>query len=85
MKKSKFVKEAEEFVMSILESNRWTIANITKETTSLAIELTKKFRGHYWDNLLAANIIIHGIPILYTENTKDFKTDSITTINPYSD
>tara|TARA_Y100000310_G_scaffold345406_1_gene464634 strand:- start:23320 stop:23742 length:423 start_codon:yes stop_codon:yes gene_type:complete len=83
-KKIKEVKEAEKIVQSILNSDRWIIKSITKETTNLAIELSKNNKGHYWDNLIAANLILNGVTKIYTENVKDFKSDIIKPINPFN-
>ena len=83
-KRYKSIKEAEEIVNSIINSNKWIIKEITKETTKLAIELSKDKKSHYWDNLISANLILNGVSKIYTENTKDFKSSLIKPINPFN-
>ncbi len=49
------------------------------------IRETKIVRQHYFDRQLAALMIQESIPLILTENEKDFKEiDGITPINPFA-
>ena len=47
-----------------------------------AIELVKLYRAPFWDALIAATMLEHGIDTIVTENERDFKKiPGITIIN----
>ena len=47
------------------------------------MRIVKKLKLHFWDALIAATMIKHGIRVIYTENVKDFaKLREIKAINP---
>jgi predicted nucleic acid-binding protein len=48
------------------------------------MEIVESVRAPFWDALIAACMLEHGIEVIVTENEKDFKNISgITIINPF--
>ena len=82
-KNIKNIKEAEEIIKNIIGSNKWIVKDIGKGTTLLAINLTKNNSKNFWDNLIAANLILNDVREIYTEDTKGFKSELIKVINPF--
>lgn len=76
-------RSGEEIIKGIINSNKWIVKEITIDTTILAITLTKNNKGHFWDNLIAANLILNGVKELYTEDISGFKSDLVKVINPF--
>ena len=82
-KNIKNIKEAEEIIKNIIGSNKWIVKDIGKGTTLLAINLTKNNSKNFWDNLIAANLILNDVREIYTEDTKGFKSELIKVIDPF--
>ena len=82
-KNIKNIKEAEEIIKNIIGSNKWIVKDIGKDTALLAINLTKNNSKNFWDNLIAANLILNDVREIYTEDTKGFKSELIKVINPF--
>ncbi|MBI4440346.1 PIN domain-containing protein [Candidatus Woesearchaeota archaeon] len=78
----KNAKEGGEIVKGILNSDKWVVRGIGKETTILAINLTEANKRHFWDNLITANLILGGVKELYTEDARGFKSDMVMAVNP---
>lgn len=76
-------RDGEEIIKGIINSNKWIVKEITIDVTILAITLTKNNKGHFWDNLIAANLILNGVRELYTEDIGGFKSDLLKVINPF--
>lgn len=75
---------AESVLRGILLSSQWTVIDRTPETVFKAIELVKAYRVPFWDALIAACMLEHGIHTIVTENERDFKkTPDVTIINPF--
>jgi len=59
------------------------VISFNEDTVINAIDISVKFKIHYWDSLLCATMKQNGITGLYTENEKDFKKIAwITVVNP---
>jgi predicted nucleic acid-binding protein len=53
-------------------------------TIMKAMEIVESARAPFWDALIAACMLEHGIEIIVTENEKDFKKiPGITVVNPF--
>jgi len=52
------------------------------EDVATAISLAEAKRKVFWDAMLAATMQGHGIKVILTENTKDFKFKGIKAVNP---
>ncbi len=76
--------EAGERAKAIINSPRWKVFDITRETIPLAVDLSKSHGTSYWDCLIAAVMKQNGVSKIYTENTKDFlKIPGIEAVNPF--
>jgi predicted nucleic acid-binding protein len=79
------VTAAEATVDAILVSSRWKVIDRKPETVRKAIELVKVNRVPFWDALIAASMLEHGINTIVTENEGDFKrVRGITVVNPFA-
>jgi len=68
----------------IVRSNRWLIIDRQAETLFRAIDLVESLRTPYWDALIAACMLEHGIGTILTENERDFnKIPGLIVINPF--
>jgi predicted nucleic acid-binding protein len=71
-------------VKAILASSRWRVIDRTPDTLLKAIELVKVTRVPFWDALIGASMLEHGIETIVTENDRDFKKiRGVTAINPF--
>lgn len=76
------VAEAGKRAQAIINSSKWKVFDVTKETVSDAIDLSKNHGTVYWDSLIASVVKLNAVSTIYTENTKDFsKIPSIEAIN----
>jgi predicted nucleic acid-binding protein len=76
--------EAETTVRAILASSRWRVIDRKADTLFKAIDLVKSARVPFWDALIGACMLEHGIRVIVTENWTDFKKiRRITAINPF--
>ncbi len=56
-----------------------------EHTLLSAMRLSQAHNLHFWDCLIAACMLEHGVKIIYTENVKDFSgIAGIEAINPFS-
>lgn len=78
------VEQAESIVQEILGSEKWCVLDRQKDTVLHAIELVKLHRAPFWDALIAACMLEHGIHTIVTENERGFKKiPGITVVNPF--
>lgn len=64
----------------------FTVLFYSENTVSAAVKLSSEKKVHFFDALLAQNMLEHNVRIIYTENTKDFnKIPGIKAINPFTD
>ena len=76
--------DAKTIVSDILRSSRWMVIDRNAETVMKAMEIVESVRAPFWDALIAACMLEHGIEVIVTENEKDFKNiPGITVINPF--
>jgi len=78
------VVDAKTIVSDILRSSRWMVIDRNAGTVMKAMEIVESVRAPFWDALIAACMLEHGIEVIVTENEKDFKNiPGITMINPF--
>jgi len=76
--------QAGSIVKEFLRSPKWRVLDRGEGTIVQAIELVKQHRIPFWDALIAACMLEHGVRIIITENERDFKRiPGITVINPF--
>jgi predicted nucleic acid-binding protein len=68
----------------ILRSGHWLVVNRQAQTLLTAIDLVERTGVPYWDALIAACMLEHGVTTIVTENERDFrKIPGLTVINPF--
>lgn len=78
------VVDAKTIVSDILRSSRWMVIDRNAGTVMKAMEIVESVRAPFWDALIAACMLEHGIDVIVTENEKDFKNiPGLTVINPF--
>lgn len=78
------VGQAGDIVRQILASEKWRVLDRHGGTVLQAIELVKTRRVPFWDALIAACMLEHGIETIPTENERDFKKiPGIKVVNPF--
>ena len=78
------VVDAKTIVSDILRSSRWMVIDRNVGTLVKAMEIVESVRAPFWDALIAACMLEHGIDVIVTENEKDFKNiPGITVMNPF--
>lgn len=78
------VSSARTIVADILRSGRWLVLDRQAGTMMTAIELVESTGTPYWDALIAACMLEHGLATIVTESERDFrKVPGITVINPF--
>ncbi len=71
-------------INDIIEFNNWQVLGLDETSIIIAIDLSIKYKIHYWDALLCATMKQNGVTNVLTENTKDFdKIPWITAVNPF--
>jgi len=65
--------KAKKIVKDMIDFNSWHVISFNEDTVINAIDISVKFKIHYWDSLLCATMKHNGITGIYTENEKDFK------------
>jgi predicted nucleic acid-binding protein len=79
------VEQAESIVREILGSEKWRVLDRQKDTVLRTIELVKLHRVPFWDALIAACMLEHGVRTIVTENVRDFKRiPGVTVVNPFT-
>jgi predicted nucleic acid-binding protein len=78
------VVDAKTIVSDILRSSRWMVIDRNAGTVMKAMEIVESVRAPFWDALIAACMLEHGIEVIVTENEKDFKNiPGLSIINPF--
>lgn len=78
------VSTARTIISDILRSSRWLVIDRRARTIIRAIDLVERIGTPYWDALIAACMLEHGVSVIVTENEQDFKRiPGITVINPF--
>lgn len=78
------VDQAGRIVKEILGSTKWRVLDRRPGTVVQAIELVILHRASFWNALIAACMLEHGIGSIVTENERDFKKiPGMTVINPF--
>ena len=76
--------EAQVIVEGVLAASPWRVIDRGPGTVRKAIGLVKAYRASFWDALIAACMLEHGVPTTVTENEADFrKIPGITVLNPF--
>lgn len=76
--------DAKTIVSDILRSSRWMVIDRNAGTLMKAMDIVETTRAPFWDALIAACMLEHGIEAIVTENEKDFKNiPGITVMNPF--
>lgn len=72
-------------IQAMLASSRWRIIDRGPGTVLQAAELVRRYRTKFWDTLIAASMLEHGVGTIVTENERDFRRiPGIAIINPFS-
>ncbi|MBI2088089.1 MAG: PIN domain-containing protein [Deltaproteobacteria bacterium] len=80
------VSEARTVISDILRSSRWLVIDRQARTMMKAIEFVEITGVPYWDALIAACLLEHGIHTIITENERDFRRiPGITVVNPFKE
>ncbi len=76
--------EATGTVADILRSGRWVVIDRRAGTVLTAMDLVASVGAPYWDALIAACMLEHGIRTILTETERDFgKIPGLPVINPF--
>lgn len=74
-------KDAAAIVGAILSSANWKVFDYT----GFSLQRCLEFPSHeFWDALIIQTLKEHNIQQIVTENTKDFMSSGIRTVNPFS-
>ena len=73
---------AESIVNDFIESKQWIVKDLDANRLKLGMNITKKYKVHFWDALICANAVLEGVDEIYTENIGDYKSELIKAINP---
>jgi predicted nucleic acid-binding protein len=71
------------FVSSIARFDGWRVVGYDGATVESALELGERHAIHFWDALLAATMLAHGIDTVVTEDAHLSRVPGITAVNPY--
>ena len=75
---------AEDIIKGIITGGQWQVIDRRSEAVFRAIEFVKVHHAPFWDALIAACMLEHGVHTIVTENERDFKKiPGITIINPF--
>jgi predicted nucleic acid-binding protein len=78
------VVDAKTIVADILRSSRWVVIDRNAGTLMKAMDIVETVRAPFWDALIAACMLEHGIEVIVTENEKDFRNiPGVTVVNPF--
>lgn len=71
-------------VQGILSASHWEIIDRGPASLMHAVELVKQRRAKFWDALIAAAMLEHGLGTIVTENVRDFRRiPGIRVVNPF--
>jgi predicted nucleic acid-binding protein len=78
------VASARTIIADVVRSRRWLILDRRVETIMRATEFVEHHGAHFWDALIAACMLEHGVRTIVTENERDFKKiPGISVVNPF--
>lgn len=75
--------EVRRFVSSIARFDGWHVVGYGGATVDRALELRERHGVHFWDALLAATMLEHGIDTAYSEDGHLARVPGVTVVNPY--
>ncbi len=79
------LKSCADFIDNIVVLRTVEKISYSEHTLLSAMRLSQAHNLHFWDCLIAACMLEHGVKIIYTENVKDFSgIAGIQAINPFS-
>lgn len=71
-------------LQGILSAPHWDVIDRGPASLLHAVELVKQRRAKFWDALIAAAMLEHGLGTIVTENERDFRRiPGITVVNPF--
>ncbi|MDD5472578.1 MAG: PIN domain-containing protein [Candidatus Methanoperedens sp.] len=76
-------KVAKRFIELILDFQGWHVLSISASTIASAIDISNKYKIHYWDALLAATMRENKVFSIYTEDSDFGKIPWLKAINPF--
>jgi len=78
------VSSARAIISDILRSGRWLVIDRQARTIIMATDFVENNKAPFWDALIAACMLEHGVRVIVTENERDFKRiPGIAVINPF--
>ena len=75
----------QEFIENIGAFNGWKKVGYSSETIEQAVKIRSVHAIHFWDALLIATMLEHGITSVYSEDRHLAKVPLVTVINPFKD
>jgi predicted nucleic acid-binding protein len=74
--------EVRRFVQAVAGFDGWHVVGYDGATVDRALELRERHGVHFWDALLAATMLEHGIDTAYSEDAHLSRVPGITVVNP---
>jgi len=75
----------QEFIKNIGTFNGWKKVGYSSKTIEQAVQIRSVHAIHFWDALLIATMLEHGITSVYSEDHHLAKVPLVTVINPFKD
>ena len=75
--------EVRRFVRAVADFDGWHVVGYSGGTVDRALELRERHGVHFWDALLAATMLEHGIDTAYSEDEHLARVPGVTVIDPY--
>ncbi|HLC36410.1 MAG TPA: PIN domain-containing protein [archaeon] len=70
-------------VNGLIDSVHWKKINYSEKTISNAMDRAINDKTPFWDSLIAETMIENKVPVILTENLKDFKSKELRAVNPF--
>src|SRR3989344_8252010 len=70
-------------VNGLIDSVHWKKINYSEKTISNAMDRAINDKTPFWDSLIAETMIENKVPVILTENLKDFKSKELKAVNPF--
>ena len=70
-------------VNGLIDSVHWKKINYSEKTISNAMDRAINDKTPFWDSLIAETMIENKVPVILTENFKDFKSKELRAVNPF--
>jgi len=74
---------AQAIINGFIDSTQWKKVNYTEKTVSRAIESSLAENMHFWDALICETMLENKVYLIFTENTKDFRSKLLKVKNPF--